>query len=120
MSKLKIAANPFFWTTAAFHSPSESGEMQEVKVRVKLAYKNDTDYQDLLYKQGPQQEPGTSDKFVATQVLIGWGDDICDASDKPLPYNDANRDALFNEHKPIATAIVKAWIAGQMGAAPGN
>lgn len=124
---IKITAHPFFWTTATFKAPDDNGEMQDVKLRVKLAYKDDKGYQDLLYTQAPQQPDGTGDSWLAKQVTQGWEAEkpngkvvLADVDGKALPFSVDALDALLNAHKPAASAIVRAWIAGQVGAAQGN
>lgn len=123
---IKITANPFFWATAIFKAPNDSGEMKDVKLRVKLAYKDDKGYQDLLYIQAPAQPDGTGDNWLAKQVVLGWEPEsngkvvLADADGKALAYSADALDALLNAHKPVAAAIVRSWIAGQVGAAQGN
>lgn len=118
MSMLKTTVNPFFWTNATFRTPDENGEMQEVSIRVKLAYKDSTDYQNLLYGEAAKKPDGTGDAWLAPQVLLGWVEtQVGDQDGKPLPFNVDNVQAMLKAHKPLASAIARAWISGQVGAA---
>ena len=92
--------------------------MQDASIRVKLAYKDSTAYQHLLYGEAAKKPDGTGDAWLAPQVLLGWDDKhVGDQDGKPLPFTTPNVQALLDAHKPLATAIVRAWIAGQVGAA---
>lgn len=45
--------------------------------------------------------------------LIGWGEDLVQPDNAPLPFSEANRDALYEDHA-IASALDRAlWAASR-------
>jgi hypothetical protein len=115
---LKIAANPFFWTEAKLQVPDENGQMAEASIKVKLRYKDAEGYQATL-ETATQEPRGHGDEYVARAVLIEWTE-VVGEQGEAVPYSPDARDSLFRQYKPLPTAIVRAWIAGQTGAAQGN
>lgn len=114
---LKIAPNPFFWTTASFAAPNEQGEMKEVKLRVKLAFMDDQQYKKELESVHGSDHP---DRALAVKLLQGWDATQIDSGSAPADFSVDLRDRLFSAYRALPTAIVKAWVAGHHGAMEGN
>lgn len=48
------------------------------------------------------------DKEAAIQVLLGWRD-IVDKDESEYPYNEKNKEDLFEEYPGLHSAVVYAW-----------
>ena len=68
---------------------------------------------------GEIRAQGLSDRQVAARLLLGWGDDLCNAQGDPLPFTASNVATVLNT-AGVATALIAAYHAAQPRAALGN
>jgi len=52
-------------------------------------------------------------------AIVGFSDDLVDENEKPIPFNDAMRDALINDH-PIRQGLITAYLEAITKARSGN
>ena len=74
-----------------------------------------------LLKRGedaPELE-GVTALAIASEVLVGWGDDVIGDDDQPVPFTAQTADR-FLQKQGVAAAVVDAWAESLAGAPRGN
>jgi hypothetical protein len=74
-----------------------------------------------LLKRGedaPELE-GVTALAIASEVLIGWGEDVVDDDDQPVPFTAQAADRFLRQ-QGVAAAVVDAWAESLQGAPRGN
>ena len=113
----RLQLSPVFEVKVRFEAQAETGcarAVHEFTARVRRLTDDEADKlgQDVLKER-------LTDRTIAKRLLVGWGDDVADGSGNPLPYTDANVDAVLNVDG-VGSAIVAAWQAARGRAAQGN
>lgn len=113
----RLVLSPSFEVKVRFEAQAESGCARTVHEFTARVRRLTDDEMQVLGQQVIDER--LTDRAIAKRLLIGWGDDVADASGNPLPYTDANVDALLNVDG-VGAAIVAAWQAARGQAARGN
>lgn len=107
----KITKSPTFTRDVTVSKPVDGGFSDEtVKVTYRVIGTTESKKYDL------STADGSTAFLVATIVKL---DDLADEAGKPVTYNDAVRDELF-EFSYVRRALADAYFAGMAGAKAGN
>lgn len=108
----KVITDRQFNANVEVFMPVDGGhEMQTFICRYRIVGAEEADKHDL--------RTGTGTVAVLKLAIVKFGDDLVDENEKPLPYNDALRDAMLDVY-PIRQALISAYLSSITKATAGN
>ena len=96
---------PTFRATVTIDRIGEDGAIESGTFDGIFARKSDTELDEL-------HKAGTPDKTVAALVLVGWGDDLLDDDDRPIPFSPEERARLL-DHPDAVQGVITSYMFGR-------
>ena len=111
-----LALSPTFKATVRFGLPGADGKPQRHEFTAVLRRQTRAEAEAMATKATVED---WTDRQLAAALLAGWGPDLTDGNQLPLPFTPDNLDAVLDVPN-VAAAILRAYGQAHEDAALGN